>query len=71
MTVGVQHLKSFNYLPDECQQVQEICDCIWKLRENKNLEAIAEAVLKGLGEMRRPYLTQLEEDLLSFLETKS
>jgi hypothetical protein len=27
LTVGVQHLKSYNYLPAECQQMQEICDC--------------------------------------------
>ncbi|WP_157816866.1 hypothetical protein [Nostoc flagelliforme] len=26
--VGLQHLKSFNYLPAECQQVQEISDRI-------------------------------------------
>jgi hypothetical protein len=25
-TVELQHLKSFNYLPQECQQVQEIRD---------------------------------------------
>ena len=26
LTVGVQHLKSFDYLPQECQQMQQICD---------------------------------------------
>ena len=26
--VGLQHLKSFNYLPPECEQMQEICDRI-------------------------------------------
>ncbi|AUB42208.1 Site-specific DNA-cytosine methylase [Nostoc flagelliforme CCNUN1] len=25
-TVGLQHLKSYNYLPAECQQMQVICD---------------------------------------------
>ncbi|WP_242055906.1 hypothetical protein [Nostoc flagelliforme] len=27
-TVGLQHLKSFNYLPAECEQMQVICDRI-------------------------------------------
>ncbi|MEA5628348.1 hypothetical protein [Nostoc sp. UHCC 0251] len=30
-TVGLQHLKSFNYLPQECQQVQEISDACGRL----------------------------------------
>ncbi|WP_242059500.1 MULTISPECIES: hypothetical protein [Nostoc] len=25
-TVGLQHLKSYNYLPAECEQMQVICD---------------------------------------------
>ncbi|RCJ38650.1 hypothetical protein A6770_39695 [Nostoc minutum NIES-26] len=68
MTVGVQHLKSFNYLPDECQQMQQICDRIRKLRENENLEEAARAVLEHLGELKRPYLTAVEEKLLSVIE---
>lgn len=67
-TVGVQHLKSFNYLPDECQQIQEICDRISRLRERENLEEAARAVLKHLGELKRPYLTTVEEKLLSLIE---
>ncbi|WP_313934928.1 hypothetical protein [Nostoc sp. FACHB-280] len=31
LTVGVQHLKSYNYLPAECQQMQEICDRISRI----------------------------------------
>nr|WP_322666598.1 hypothetical protein [Dendronalium sp. ChiSLP03b]MDZ8209199.1 hypothetical protein [Dendronalium sp. ChiSLP03b] len=30
-TVGVKHLKPFNYLPDECQQMQEMCDRISRI----------------------------------------
>ncbi|AUB43101.1 Benzoyl-CoA reductase/2-hydroxyglutaryl-CoA dehydratase subunit, BcrC/BadD/HgdB (plasmid) [Nostoc flagelliforme CCNUN1] len=26
VTVGVQYLKSYNYLPAECEQIQVICD---------------------------------------------
>jgi hypothetical protein len=24
--VGLQHLKSYEYLPEECEQMREICD---------------------------------------------
>ncbi|WP_230966530.1 hypothetical protein [Nostoc commune] len=55
---GLQQLKSFNYLPQECQQMQLISDgavsptvgdCISRLRENENLEDAPNAMLKHLG----------------------
>ncbi|MCC5603203.1 hypothetical protein [Nostoc favosum] len=49
-TVGLQHLKSYNYLPAECQQMQVICDRISRLRESENLEDAPSAVLKYLGD---------------------
>jgi hypothetical protein len=67
-TVGLQHLKSYNYLPAECEQMWEICDRISRLRENESLEEAARAVLKHLGELKRPYLTAVEEKLLSLIE---
>jgi DNA-directed RNA polymerase subunit L len=51
--------------------MQVICDRISKLRENENLEEAARAVLKHLGELKRPYLTAFEEELLSFIEQKT
>lgn len=45
-----------------------ICDRISRLRENENLEQAARAVLKHLGELKRPYLTAVEERLLSVIE---
>ncbi|MDZ7966187.1 MAG: hypothetical protein RM368_14590 [Nostoc sp. DedSLP03] len=48
-------------MESECQQMQEICDRINKLRENENLEEAARAVMKHLGEVKRPYLTAVEE----------
>ncbi|MBW4565345.1 MAG: hypothetical protein KME32_30520 [Mojavia pulchra JT2-VF2] len=27
LTVGLKHFKSFEYMPQEWEQVQEICDC--------------------------------------------
>ncbi|BAT56686.1 hypothetical protein NOS3756_56980 (plasmid) [Nostoc sp. NIES-3756] len=71
LTVGLKHLKSFDYLPAECQQMQEVCERIHKLRDSENLEEAAGAVLKHLGEVKRPYLTAFEEELLSFIEEKA
>ncbi|MBC6435690.1 hypothetical protein FM036_40900 [Nostoc sp. HG1] len=48
-TIGLQHLKSFNYLPQEWDQMQLISDRIHRLREKENLEEAARAVLKHLG----------------------
>ncbi len=69
-TVRIDHLKPLNYLESECQQMQQISDRIHRLRDSGKLEAPAEAVLKCLGELKRPYLTEFEEELLSFIEEK-
>ncbi|MCC5654579.1 hypothetical protein LC609_33355 [Nostoc sp. XA013] len=67
-TVGLQHLKSFNYLPAECELMQVICDRISRLRENESLEDAPSTMLKYLGELKRPYLTTVEEKLLGLIE---
>lgn len=41
---------------------------ISRLREKENLEEAARTVLKHLGELKRPYLTVVEEKLLSVIE---
>ncbi|MEH2233907.1 MAG: hypothetical protein V7K71_30480 [Nostoc sp.] len=69
-TVRIDHLKPLNYLESECQQMQLLCDRISRLRDSGKLEAPAEAVLKCLGELKRPYLTAFEEEILSFIERK-
>jgi predicted TIM-barrel enzyme len=67
-TIGLKHLKSLNYLPAECEQMELISDRITRLRQNENLEEAGRAVLKYLGELKRPYLTQVEQKLLSLIE---
>ncbi|WP_199338102.1 hypothetical protein [Nostoc sp. FACHB-280] len=66
-TVGVQHLKSYNYLPAECQQMQQICDRISRIYSD-SLEETVKNLLQLLGKLNRPYLTAVEEKLLSVLE---
>ncbi|MBN3992633.1 MAG: hypothetical protein HWQ36_19495 [Nostoc sp. NMS2] len=43
-------------------------DRIHRLWENQNLEEAAHAVLKHLGELKRLYLTAVEEKLLVFIK---
>ncbi|MDZ7969965.1 MAG: hypothetical protein RM368_34350 [Nostoc sp. DedSLP03] len=66
-TIGLQHLKSFNYLPAECQQVREISDRISRVYSSV-LEESVQKFLEMLGKLSRPYLTALEEKVLSLLE---
>ncbi len=68
-TVGLHHMKSFNYLPQECQQVQEISDRISRVYSD-SLEETVKSLLQSLGKVNRPYLTAVEEKLLTLLESE-
>ncbi|RCJ30016.1 hypothetical protein A6769_34715 [Nostoc punctiforme NIES-2108] len=68
-TVGLQHLKSYNYLPDECQQMQVICARIGRVY-SRELEESVQRFLESLGKLNRTYLTELEEKVLSLLESE-
>ncbi|MEH2002594.1 MAG: hypothetical protein V7L00_28315 [Nostoc sp.] len=65
--VGLQHLKSFNYLPQECQQIQVICDRINRVY-SRGLEESVQRFLESLGRLNRAYLTDLEEKVLGLVE---
>ncbi|MEH2152792.1 hypothetical protein [Nostoc sp.] len=65
--VGLQYLKSYNYLPAECQQMQVICDRISRVYSS-GLEESVQKFLEMLGKLNRAYLTDLEEKVLSLLE---
>ncbi len=67
--VGLQHLKSYNYLPAECKQMQVICDRITRVYSD-SLEETVKSLLQSLGKLNRPYLTVVEEKLLSVLESE-
>jgi len=66
-TVGLQHLKSCDYLPAECEQMQVICDRVSRVYSSA-LEESVQRFLEMLGKVNRAYLTALEEKLLSLLE---
>ncbi|MBG1258057.1 hypothetical protein, partial [Nostoc commune] len=68
-TVGLQYLKSYNYLPAECEQMQVICDRISRVYSD-SLEETVKNLLQLLGKVNRPYLTAVEEKLLTLLESE-
>ncbi|QLE45146.1 hypothetical protein FD723_32975 (plasmid) [Nostoc sp. C052] len=68
-TVGLQYLKSYDYLPTECEQMGVICDRIAKIYFD-SLEETARSLLQLLGKLNRPWLTAVEEKLLSVLESE-
>ena len=65
--VGLQHLKSYNYLPAECEQMREICDRINRVYSS-GLEKSVQRFLESLGKPKRAYLTDLEGKVLNLLE---
>ncbi|AUB44284.1 Site-specific DNA-cytosine methylase (plasmid) [Nostoc flagelliforme CCNUN1] len=68
-TVGLRHLKSYNYLPAECEQMQVICDRISRVYSS-SLEESVQKFLESLGKLNRAYLTALEEKFLRVLESE-
>ena len=68
-TVKLDNLKSLQYLDADCEQMRKISLRISKLHNCGLLEDAAYTILLHLGEMKRPYLTSLEEKLLGILET--
>ncbi|MEH1868924.1 MAG: hypothetical protein V7K69_28565 [Nostoc sp.] len=68
--VGLQHLKSYNYLPTECEQIQQVSDRINRVYSD-SVEETVKILLQSLGKLNRPYLTTVEEKLLNVLEIES
>ncbi|MEH1814572.1 MAG: hypothetical protein V7L09_19415 [Nostoc sp.] len=68
LTVGLKYLKSYDYLPQECEQMQIIIDRISQVYSS-SLEESVQKFLESLGRLKRAYLTALEEKLLSLVES--
>lgn len=64
----IDHLKSLNFSDSECGQIQILYHRIAKITSHKNLEPAAISAIKQLGEIKRSYLTELEETFLSAME---
>ncbi len=68
--VRMDQLKLLEYTDAECEHMIRVCDRITRLRDCGKLEPTAQAILKQLGELKRSYLTILEEKVLKLMETE-
>ncbi|MBN3906096.1 MAG: hypothetical protein HWQ35_05905 [Nostoc sp. NMS1] len=68
-TVGLQYLKSYSYLPAESEQIQSLSDRLARIYLD-SLEETVKSLLQSLGKLNRPYLTGVEEKLLTLLESE-
>jgi hypothetical protein len=66
--VKIEYLKELGYTEEDCRAVRRLCDRLSRLREREDLEDTAVAFLGILGKLQRPYLSELEEGMLTMLE---
>lgn len=66
--VKLEHLKSFDYLEEECTFMQELCSRLKTLQQLGNLDTAAYWILNGMGKLSAPHLTPLQDKLLGVLE---
>ena len=67
-TLKLEHLKPLDYSDMDCEQMNSVCKRLTKLRKCGKLEEAATSLLQHIGQVKRPYLTPLEEKLLNLLE---
>jgi hypothetical protein len=67
-TLRPEHLKSLEYSPDECRQMENLGVRMTLLHQTGKLDEASLWILDGLAKLKTPYLTILEEKLLTLLE---
>ncbi len=67
-TLRPEHLKSLEYSPDECRQMESLGIRMTLLHQTGKLDEASLWILNGLAKLKTPYLTILEEKLLTLLE---
>ena len=66
----IENLKSAGYSHQERQIIKDLQMRMSKLYKTEELDEAALWILKGLAKIKRPYLTDMEQKLLSFLEAE-
>ena len=66
--IPVEYLKELGYTESECLKVGKLCDRLKRLSERHDLEETAYGFLRLLGKLSRPFLSPLEEKMLTMLE---
>ena len=65
-----EHLKSLEYSPDDCKQMEDLGIRMTQLHQTAKLDEAALWILNGLAKLKTPYLTILESKLLALLEVE-
>jgi hypothetical protein len=65
--VRPEYLKKLDYSEDECEEIQALCERLYKIREHSP-EPTVYSFLSDLGKIKRSSLTAIEDRLLSVLE---
>ncbi|MEL4895504.1 hypothetical protein [Crocosphaera sp. Alani8] len=68
--VKLENLKDVYYSYQQQQEIKKISDRLEKIPQNK-LEDAARNFLETLGKLDRPFLTNLEDKILTVIETES
>lgn len=68
--VRIENLKDVYYSSKQQQEMRKISDRLEKINQNQ-LEDSVIKFLEGLGQIDRPFLTNLEDKILTVLETES
>ncbi|WP_035799478.1 hypothetical protein [Crocosphaera chwakensis] len=65
--IEIEFLRELEYTEEDCEAIQNLHGRIQRL-QGAELEKTAKGVLRLLGKIDRPYLTPLEEEMLSLVE---
>ncbi|EAZ89434.1 hypothetical protein [Crocosphaera chwakensis] len=68
--VKIENLKDVYYSSKQQQEMKKISDRLEQITQNQ-LEDSIKKFLEGLGQIDRPFLTALEDKILTVLETES
>ncbi len=68
--VKIENLKDVYYSSKQQQEIKKISDRLSQIPQNQ-LEDSVKQFLEALGKINRPFLTPLEDKILTLIETKS
>ena len=68
--VKLENLKDVYYSSQQQQEIKKISDRLSQIPQNQ-LEDSVKQFLEALGKINRPFLTPLEDKILTLIETKS
>jgi len=66
--VKPENLKTLDFSESECLVMSDICFRLRRLYNIENLDEVALSLLNTLGKRTKPYLTPVQEKILTLIE---